>query len=307
MNTASAVSVRRADWESDAAALESVRQEVFVEEQNVPKDLEWDGRDADALHVIAEVNGTAVGCGRLLGSGRIGRLAVRRDYRGQGIGAQMLETLIGLARERGDRSVYLHAQAPARRFYEAAGFEARGEPFEEAGIEHVDMLHVIDYRDYDKALSKVSYPSPIDQLVVALARSARRDLAILSPDLDPLVFESPELLDAARLLIRSERQARVRILVADAREVVRQGRGLLNLARRAPSKVMFRSLREHPDWSGDTLVVRDRDGVLGYSGDGRVPGYFRPDDRASCETALGRFDDLWKSGIEHPEFRNLSI
>lgn len=299
--------MRTANWATDAAALEAVRNEVFVLEQRVPKDIEWDGQDAGALHVIAETAGEAVACGRLLASGRIGRIAVLPAYRRQGIGALVLRALVGEAQRRGDRQVHLHAQSAAQRFYRQEGFEPRGELFEEAGIEHIDMLRVLDFRDWSEEIKHASYPSPLDQLVIALARGARRDLAILSPVLDAQLFESPDLLNAVRRLIRSEQHARVRILVSDARELVRQGRGLINLARRAPSKVMFRTLKEHPDWSGDTLVLRDRGGVLGYSGDGRVPGFFRPADRASCASALDRFEDLWKAGVDSPEFRNLSL
>ena len=307
MSDLSQVEVRRATWPRDAQALESLRERVFVDEQGVPKHLEWDGRDADAEHAIAEVGSEALGCGRLLPGGRIGRLAILKNHRGQGHGARLLAALLQFAQERGERRVYLHAQVGTEGFYERAGFRARGEVFEEAGIEHRDMESVLDYRDWTQALGRVPYPSPLDQLVIALARQARRDLAILSQDLDPKLFGAADLLEALRLLIRNDRNARVRVLVGDARDIVRRGHSLVALARRAPTKIAFRSLQDHPDWDGDTLVVRDRTGVLSHSGDGRTPGSYFPQDRPTCERALGRFEDLWTAGSENPEFRSLSI
>ncbi len=299
--------VRRARWPDDAETLQALRAEVFISEQGVPQDIEWDGRDAQAEHIIAEVEAEAVGCGRLLPDGRIGRLAVRRAFRGQGIGRQILDEILLLARRRGERSVYLHAQADALAFYERAGFASRGERFEEAGIEHVDMAMDFFYGAWDNTVVGVRYPSPLDELILAQATLARRELAILSPDLDTQLFNDSSLISALRQLARSDRQARIRVLVMDVRAVVGRRHGMLDLARRMPSKLEMRCLREHPDWDGDTLVIRDRDSTLGMPGSSRDPGFYRPGDRARCETALGRFEELWKAGTVHAEFRALSL
>ncbi|MEM9315971.1 MAG: GNAT family N-acetyltransferase [Pseudomonadota bacterium] len=299
--------LRRARWLQDAEILQDLRAEVFIEEQGVPREIEWDGRDAEAEHVLAERDGEAVGCGRLLPDGRIGRLAVRQPFRDQGIGAQILDELLGIARRRGERAVYLHAQADALTFYERAGFTARGERFEEAGIEHVDMVMDFSYEDWDSTVFGVRYPSPLDELVVAQARLARRELAILSPDLDTRLFNRAGFISALRRLARSERQARIRVLITDVRAVVGRRHGILDLARRMPSKLELRSLREHPNWDGDTLVIRDRDSTLGMPGSSRDPGFYRPGDRARCETALGRFEELWKAGNVDVEFRALAL
>jgi predicted GNAT family N-acyltransferase len=303
-----ALTIREARWPYDARRLEALRREVFIEEQGVPPDIEQDGRDADALHVLAERDdGTVVGCGRLLEDGRIGRLAVRRPARGAGIGARMLEGLVLLARQRGVAEVYLHAQADAIAFYERAGFLRRGEPFEEAGITHLDMHQLLDYRDWNDTIIRLRYPTPFDQLVVAQARLARRELAILSPDLDPRLFNREELTDALRRLAREERHARIRVVVMDARALVGRGHALLTLARRIPTKLSIRRLAEHPDWDGDTQVIRDRDSLLALPGTERDPGFYRPGDRARCETELGRFEELWRAGVVDPEFRALSL
>ena len=133
--------VRTADWEADGPALRQIRHEVFVAEQRVPEELEWDGLDAGCLHAIAEsVDGTAVGTGRLLPDGHIGRMAVRAPWRGQGIGTALLGHLIAEARARGQRHLALHAQTHALGFYARHGFVPRGPEYLEAGIPHRTMV-----------------------------------------------------------------------------------------------------------------------------------------------------------------------
>ena len=299
--------LRAAQWPEDADTLRRIRAAVFIDEQGVAEAVEWDGRDAEALHVVAEVDGNAAGCGRLLPDGRIGRLAVLPQYRSRGLGSALLQQLLYLARQAGRREVYLHAQAGAAAFYERAGFRPRGEPFEEAGIAHIDMHLALDYRDWNETLTRISYPRPFDQLAVAQARLARRELRILSPLLDPRVFDQDDLLAALRQLLRHTRMSRVQVLVQDARAVVQRSHGLLQLARRLPSSVEMRRLSEHADWRGDTLVIRDRSGLLALPASETDPGFYRPDDRARCETALGRFDELWRAGVVDPEFRALQL
>jgi predicted GNAT family N-acyltransferase len=299
--------IREARWPADAELLRKLRASVFIAEQGVPEDIEWDGRDAQAQHVLMEVGSEVVGCGRLLPDGRIGRLAVMAEFRSRKFGRALLQELIALAMQRGQRAVYLHAQADAATFYEQAGFERRGKPFDEAGIEHIDMHLALDYRDWNQPLTGVSYPLPFDQLAVAQARHAGREIRILSPKLDPRVFDQRDLGDALRRLLRHTRMSRVQILVQDARAITQRGHGLLQLARRLPSSVEMRRLAEHADWRGDTLMIRDRDSLLALPASETDPGFYRPNDRARCETALGRFDELWRAGVADPEFRSLAI
>ncbi len=132
--------VKAADWQTDAAALCAIRLRVFVEEQHVPLELEWDGEDERCEHALAcAPDQTPVGTGRLLPDGRIGRLAVLPDWRGQGAGSALLEYLMELALEKGFNVVRLHAQTRATAFYARHGFKAHGDEFMDAGIPHVEM------------------------------------------------------------------------------------------------------------------------------------------------------------------------
>jgi predicted GNAT family N-acyltransferase len=117
----------------------SVRREVFVNEQGVPEDIEVDGLDGDCIHALARCGGEAVGVGRMQADGHIGRIAVRKPFRGNGVGRQIMQSLIAEACNRGLPTVYLHSQVQACGFYEALGFVADGETFMEAGIPHATM------------------------------------------------------------------------------------------------------------------------------------------------------------------------
>lgn len=129
--------IRLADWDRDREKIRLIRKEVFIREQSVPPDIEWDGQDEECLHVIAETsNRDAVGTGRLHVSGKIGRMAVLRPWRGRGVGSALLTRLLEEARKRRTGEVFLHAQSYALDFYQRAGFEAEGEEFMEAGIPH---------------------------------------------------------------------------------------------------------------------------------------------------------------------------
>jgi YbgC/YbaW family acyl-CoA thioester hydrolase len=136
--------VKTGSWSELGEAAARIRTEVFVEEQRVPKDMEWDEADSVALHAVAYNRlGQAIATGRLLpserGAARIGRVAVNRVLRGTGAGRELMQHLMRAARARGDREVALHAQRSAEAFYRGLGFDARGSEFEEAGIPHIEM------------------------------------------------------------------------------------------------------------------------------------------------------------------------
>lgn len=130
--------IRAASWQDDAELIRQVRQQVFVLEQKIPEHLEWDGADANALHLLVfDRKRDAVGTGRLEPGGKIGRLAVMANFRRKGLGSRMLLRLVRIAGEAGLKKVYLHAQLPALAFYERHGFVREGKSFDEGGIEHV--------------------------------------------------------------------------------------------------------------------------------------------------------------------------
>lgn len=135
--------VKPAVWPRDEALLAAIRRRVFVDEQQVPPELEWDGEDAGARHWLARQDGRPVGTVRLLADGHIGRLAVLPEARRAGIGAALLEAAVRAAYAVGIREVYLHAQVHALGFYARYGFVSEGPEFMDAGIPHRLMRRVL--------------------------------------------------------------------------------------------------------------------------------------------------------------------
>jgi predicted GNAT family N-acyltransferase len=297
--------VQAADWKRDKDTLRALRETVFIVEQGVPREIEWDDCDEDALHVLGRLNDTPVACGRLLASGKIARMAVLAEHRGHGYGAALLEALVTAARERGLSHVYLHAQQHAAAFYARAGFETEGEPFEEAGIAHVAMRR---HTGLGKVYANgIAYPQAFAQWAVALCNEASREICILSHDLDHRVFDDSDLATALSALARRAPQSRVRILVSDYRPMIQRGHRLLALARRLPSSILLQQLDEHPDWNGETLVLTDRSGVLCKPADSGLAAFCEPDSRARAERYRELFDELWRHSGPHVEFRSVPL
>lgn len=140
MQTRFPYTVRAASWLGDQSALQDLRRRVFIIEQQVPEALEWDAADAVSVHALAlDAAGQPIGTGRLLPDGHVGRMAVLKAWRRQGVGGVILQWLIRQARQRGLRELQLHAQTHALGFYRAHGFMADGGIFIEAGIPHQRM------------------------------------------------------------------------------------------------------------------------------------------------------------------------
>ena len=145
------VRVHEVSWESHQTELRAVRNAVFIEEQNVPRELEWDGMDETSIHFIAETSdGDVIGTARLMPSGQIGRMAILISYRGHGIGRRMLEMAIQSAYRSGMKEVFLHAQSYALEFYLKAGFIPDGLEFEEAGSPHRSMTRSTE--DHERSI-----------------------------------------------------------------------------------------------------------------------------------------------------------
>lgn len=133
-------SIVLADWAQERERLSRVRRAVFIDEQRVPEELEWDADDAGSVHLLAiDGEGRPIGCARLLPDGHIGRMAVLSAWRGQGVGRALLAATLSAAQARGHTTLRLSAQTHAAGFYARAGFVVVGDEYEEAGIPHVAM------------------------------------------------------------------------------------------------------------------------------------------------------------------------
>lgn len=266
--------IEAADYATALDDLRRVRETVFVQEQQVPLELEWDALDPYCHHVLArDAGGRPIGTGRLTPERRIGRMAVLAPWRGRGVGDALLEALVAEARRRQWPEVSLHAQVSAEAFYARHGFLPHGERFMEAGIEHQSMR-----RRLGAAMAVETLQEAV-AAVTALASQARRGLSIYSRELDPGLFDSPQVLDALRRLATGRGGVEVRILLQDAAAPQRNLAPLIGLAQRLPSAFAFRETVDPVDRGYPSAFVANDD--AGY--------YFRP---------LGhRFDG--EAGLEH--------
>lgn len=140
-NDAGAYLVRAASWQDDIRALRGIREAVFIHEQGVPAELEWDEFDVNCIHVLASDSAAnPVGTARLLPDGSIGRMAVLREYRGKRVGTALMHWLLREAESRQMQQVTLNAQAYAIEFYKKFGFRVTGTAFLDAGISHIRMV-----------------------------------------------------------------------------------------------------------------------------------------------------------------------
>ena len=142
--------VQVGDWATLSEPARALRQAVFVEEQGIARDDEWDEADQGAAHaVVSNLLGMPVATGRLLrdgdaeGQARVGRMAVDRALRGAGLGRQVIEALEQAARARGDQRIVLSAQRSAEAFYQRLGYQPYGEPYDEVGIAHIGMARAL--------------------------------------------------------------------------------------------------------------------------------------------------------------------
>lgn len=137
-------------WQSDKSSLITIRETVFLREQNVSAADEWDGKDDDAIHfLVLNTEGEAIGCARILTETyqaktcfHIGRVALLKAWRNRGIGQQLMQTAIAWCRQQDSSSpIFLHAQTQRISFYQRLGFTAKGDIFMDAGIPHIEMWY----------------------------------------------------------------------------------------------------------------------------------------------------------------------
>jgi len=135
----SKVIIQQVTWQAVANKLRAVRTAVFIKEQFVTPELEWDEVDASAVHLLAIYESEPIACLRIIHYEKIGRMAVIKPWRGMGLGTALLLEAISICKKYGSQSVYLSAQMHAVNFYQKAGFEKISEEYCDVGIQHVDM------------------------------------------------------------------------------------------------------------------------------------------------------------------------
>ncbi len=280
-----------------------VRETVFVREQHVPLDLERDALDPLCRHVLARDDaGQPIGTGRLTPEHRVGRMAVLREWRGRGVGDALLAALLDQARQQRWPELTLNAQVDAERFYARHGFVPYGPRFREAGIEHQAMRRRLE------GATAIEDQAGARAAVQALAHGTRRRLCLYSRDLEPGLFDAPEVLDALRRLATRPGAGEIRVLLQDAGAPQRRLAPLLSLAQRLPSVFLFREVHDPVDRNyPSAYAVNDADGYcfrpLGHRFDGEA------DQDAAGRTRQLReeFAQIWERSRPCTEYRALGL
>jgi len=140
----SLIDIKILPWSTARKHAEPIRHTIFIQEQCVPEDMEWDELDDDAIHAIAfDSAGQALGYARLLPTKQLGRMAVYAEHRRKGIGSALLGALEDEAQKLHYDHIFLHAQIQALPFYEQHGYQSQAAPFDEAGIPHLMMIKTL--------------------------------------------------------------------------------------------------------------------------------------------------------------------
>ena len=326
------VHVITAPWDQHKQTLRSIREAVFIVEQEVPRELEWDDEDETASHFLA-VNslGQFIGCARLLNSGQIGRMAVLKSHRGKGVGDALLEAAVNEGKAAGFERLFLHAQSYAEPFYRQGGFLPYGQAFTEAGIAHIAMEMKLPLRFQPpedlparKVLSKPDNvtevsPRPVSkadffegyndclQALDRVIQSARRRLLILSPYLDHELFDQAHIAEAVSALARSAPRVEIEILIFNSQLIVERGHRLLELARRLDQKITIRLLAETPTGASSSFVCADLDAYWLLPSFEKHQGIADLHNPVTSKRLSETFAEAWRRSREDPDLRILRI
>jgi predicted GNAT family N-acyltransferase len=308
-----------ANWQADMDALKAVRTAVFIVEQRIPEEDEWDADDALSVHVLArDASGRPIGTGRLTPARMIGRMAVLRDWRGKGVGDALMRTLIEQADARHWPELSLHAQTYAIPFYERHGFVGTGPVFDECGIPH-QLMRRIRAAAPERPARPADGHVPGEVFVVAsigdaqslvdrLLADARYKIWIYSRDLDRLLLDREPVLDAIRRIATSGRRAEIRILLQDPLSAVRDGHRLLNLAARLPTAIEIRRVVDQHDLQyAGAFVLNDEGGYYQRPLGTRWDGEGNTRSVGPHGQLLDYFREVWQRAEPDPELRRMAI
>jgi predicted GNAT family N-acyltransferase len=312
--------VEPADYRVDFDDLRTIRETVFVTEQNIPQDLEFDKIDPDCYHVIARDNNhQAIGTARLSPEFNIERMAVARSWRGKGVGAALLSALIEKARRSGSKEVSLNSQSTVVGFYERFGFMKEGCIYNKAGIPHQKMRLVMPPLEHserpspkprEEAVPIIKFED-IDKLTAsscALIQEARRLLCIYSPNLSIPIYGNSNVLEALKQFAISGRGGNVHIIVHDITQLRGDSHPLINLGQRLSSTFLFRTPVEPDDLNySSAYLINDADGYLFRLSSDKMQGVFSPNQPARNRQLMEEFDRVWQRSRPCTEFKVLGL
>lgn len=304
----SQVKVIRASWDKDRVALKEIRKQVFILEQNVPEELEWDQDDLSCEHFIAYIDNEAAGCARLVNQKKIGRMAVLRPYRGMGIGKLIIDHIKRYASQKRYTRLELSAQCHAYSFYKHCGFEAFSMPYEDASIPHIDMALNVFSQHNSAGLFSLGEDADIHHgktqleaqgLLDIMLSQTHRSLILCLKDLSHPLCRHENLIQKIKQLARNNRHFKTYVLISQY-STKNNEHSLFRLQDRLPSFVEIRTTQETLpcQWIMDNVAWFDfelSDSRACFS------------DRAKIKHFMERFNKWWHSSKHISNARRLSI
>lgn len=247
----SEIEVCQTTWQQSKETLKDIRNQVFIQEQLITAELEWDGKDPDAQHVIAYINGTAVACARLIDNKYIGRMAVLKPYRSLKLGKQIIEFIKqSTANTKTHTELELSAQSHAFMFYKSSGFHACSEIYEDAGIPHLTMRYG-NSSEHDKKymFGKDNHnykgKNQIENkgFLNILVSQSKRSISICLKDLHHPLCSDPYLIEEIKKISNKQRYFNVHILL-NFYHPSYSSHPLFKLQKQLPSFVEVRQIEE---------------------------------------------------------------
>lgn len=303
------IKVVNTNWEKDRVSLREIREAVFIHEQGVSADLEWDRLDDSAEHFLAYIDGEAVGCARLLENKKIGRMAVLPAYRHHGVGREILDHIKRHASQKRYTRLELSAQCHAYEFYRRSGFQAFSTPYDDADIPHIDMDHRVFSHEAD---AKSKYQINRDPslyhgnslleakgyLDICLSQT-KRSLVLCIKDINHPLLSHAHLFDRIKSLSRENKHFKTYILLGSYHPTFNDTT-LFKLADRLPSFIELKTTQEAIpcQWIIDSTAWIDFEGS-----DSRICY----SDRGKVKNFMERFNRWWAHAKAIQEARRLSI
>jgi predicted GNAT family N-acyltransferase len=317
--------IRKYSWQLAPGTIKDIRQKVFIDEQQVPPELEWDSSDEIADHYLMVLpDNTPIGVARVFSAlnevAHIGRMAILPDFRGQGYGQQLLHHLMD---ETGPEfaELRLSAQQHAIPFYQASGFHICSDLYDDAGIPHVDMRCyapelALQGRD-DHTLPLISgedtrawlfdTETPLIRLMDSIVAQARQRVWLYDRFLEHDLYDRARFRELLSGLARKHRLSEVRILIHDDKPLIQLRHRLVELMRRLPSHVSIRLINAHVPFEDRPFLLADREGVI-YRQDFEKPaGFAKFADGGRVKMLEEAFIRMWESGRKSVELRQLPL
>lgn len=314
--------VDRVTWNDAEDDLRTLRELIFIREQNVPPELEWDGKDEDCVHLLArDGKGRPIGTSRMTADGHIGRMAVLRTWRNKGVGSTMLTALTTIARARQLPRVQLDAQVQAIDFYTHQGFEVQGDEFMDANIPHKHMVRTLpslneglNINDLQKQIlgenrELIRLESRDDNRLAAscMVGQGQFSLRLFTPNLDSRIFDTSEFIAAVKNLALASTHSKIYILIVDPTQAVTRGHRIVELARRISSHIFIHRADEEDQDRVDSFMVVDDVGIIHRPHADRYEGSAQFNNPGEARLLTKEFKDAWERSVPEPELRRLHL